>query len=81
VISREKTDTATDAECELRTEKWFRRIEILVERSCGFKKNLESIFFVNAVFGWTVIGWLTAAFWAIAERKPETAKPPPVNQT
>jgi len=46
-----------------------------------FEKNLESIFFVDAVFGWTVIGWLTAAFWAIAERKPETAKPPPVNQT
>jgi hypothetical protein len=30
-------------------------------------KEIWNIFFVNVVFGWTVIGWLIAASWAIAE--------------
>ena len=38
-------------------------------------KESWNIFFVNVVFGWTIIGWLIAASWAIAEIY-ETAENP-----
>jgi positive regulator of sigma E activity len=38
-------------------------------------KESWNIFFVNVVFGWTIIGWLIAAGWAIAEIY-ETAENP-----
>ena len=32
------------------------------------------IFFINLVFGWTVLGWIAALIWAIAEA-PEEPRP------
>jgi hypothetical protein len=26
------------------------------------------IFFINAVFGWTVLGWVAALIWAVVEK-------------
>ena len=26
------------------------------------------IFFINALFGWTVLGWIAALIWAVAEK-------------
>lgn len=26
------------------------------------------IFFVNALFGWTVLGWIAALIWAVVEK-------------
>lgn len=34
-------------------------------------KDADSLFLVNAVFGWTIIGWLFAVFWAISTCKKE----------
>jgi hypothetical protein len=31
-------------------------------------KSTRTIFYVNLVFGWTVVGWIVALMWAIAER-------------
>jgi len=31
-------------------------------------ENLEAIFLVNLVFGWTVLGWIVALVWAIVEK-------------
>jgi len=31
-------------------------------------ENLEAIFLVNLVFGWTVLGWIAALIWAIVEK-------------
>ena len=30
-------------------------------------KDASSIFYVNLVFGWTVLGWVLALTWVIAE--------------
>ena len=30
-------------------------------------ENLEAIFLVNLVFGWTVLGWIGALIWSIIE--------------
>lgn len=36
-------------------------------------KDADSIFLVNAVFGWTIIGWLFVVFWAYSAcKKDET---------
>ena len=32
-------------------------------------ENLEAIFLVDLVFGWTVLGWIAALIWAIYEEK------------
>lgn len=31
-------------------------------------KSTRVIFYVNLVFGWTIVGWIVALMWAIAER-------------
>ena len=31
-------------------------------------KSARTIFYVNLVFGWTVVGWIVALMWVIAER-------------
>ncbi len=38
-------------------------------------KDSWNIFFVNVVFGWTIIGWLIAASWTIAEIYEEAENP------
>ena len=30
-------------------------------------ENVEAIFLVNLVFGWTVLGWIAGLIWAIVE--------------
>ena len=32
-------------------------------------ENLEAIFLVNLVFGWTVLGWIGALIWSIIEKQ------------
>ena len=32
-------------------------------------ENLEAIFLVDLVLGWTVLGWIAALIWAIYEAK------------
>jgi Superinfection immunity protein len=31
-------------------------------------KSARAIFYVNLVFGWTIVGWIVALMWAMAER-------------
>lgn len=31
-------------------------------------KSTRTIFYVNLVFGWTIIGWIVALMWAMSER-------------
>ena len=31
-------------------------------------KSTRAIFYVNLVFGWTIVGWIVAMMWALAER-------------
>ena len=31
-------------------------------------KSTRAIFYVNLVFGWTIIGWIVALMWAMSER-------------
>jgi positive regulator of sigma E activity len=31
-------------------------------------KSARAIFYVNLVFGWTIVGWIVAVMWAMAER-------------
>ncbi len=31
-------------------------------------KSFRTIFYVNLVFGWTIVGWVVALMWAMAER-------------
>jgi Superinfection immunity protein len=31
-------------------------------------KSLRSIFYINLVFGWTIVGWIFAVIWTMAER-------------
>ena len=31
-------------------------------------KSFRTIFYVNLVFGWTIVGWVVAVMWAMAER-------------
>ena len=31
-------------------------------------ENVEAIFLVNLVFGWTMLGWIAALLWAIFEK-------------
>ena len=31
-------------------------------------KSVRTIFYVNLVFGWTIVGWIVALMWAMAER-------------
>jgi Superinfection immunity protein len=31
-------------------------------------KSARAIFYVNLVFGWTIVGWVVAVMWAMAER-------------
>lgn len=38
-------------------------------------KHGGTIFFINLVFGWTVLGWIAALIWAIVEA-PEEARAP-----
>lgn len=40
-------------------------------RNC---QHSGTIIFINLIFGWTVLGWIAALIWAIAE-KPEATKP------
>ena len=32
-------------------------------------ENLEALFLVNLVFGWTVLGWIGALIWSIIEKQ------------
>ena len=32
-------------------------------------ENLEAIFLVNLVFGWTILGWIGALIWSIIEKQ------------
>ena len=32
--------------------------------------SLITIFFVNLLFGWTILGWLAAVIWAAVQSKP-----------
>lgn len=32
--------------------------------------SLITIFFVNLLFGWTILGWLAAVIWAAMQSKP-----------
>ncbi len=34
-------------------------------------KNLGAIVMINLFFGWTILGWIAALLWAIAEGKEE----------
>jgi len=36
--------------------------------------HLGTIFLINLVFGWTVLGWIAALIWAIVE-KPDSEQP------
>jgi len=40
-------------------------------------KSIKSIFYVNLVFGWTIIGWIVAMMWAMAERNELPTNPLP----
>ena len=40
-------------------------------------KSSKSIFYVNLVFGWTIIGWIVAMMWAMAERNELPTNPLP----
>ena len=31
-------------------------------------KSAKAIFYVNLVFGWTIVGWIVALMWVMAER-------------
>jgi positive regulator of sigma E activity len=31
-------------------------------------KSTRAIFYVNLVFGWTIVGWIVAMMWVMAER-------------
>jgi Superinfection immunity protein len=31
-------------------------------------KSVRSIFYVNLIFGWTIVGWVFAVMWVMAER-------------
>ena len=31
-------------------------------------KSFRTIFYVNLVFGWTIVGWVVALMWSMAER-------------
>jgi len=45
----------------------------LVPTIIAFKKKhpgRRSIFFVNAVFGWSLIGWVLALIWCLSPPKP-----------
>ena len=46
---------------------YFLPMVIASARRTGHK---GMIFFINAVFGWTVLGWIAALIWAVVE-KPE----------
>lgn len=43
---------------------YFLPAVIASERSA---KHFGMIFFINLVFGWTVLGWIAALIWAIVE--------------
>ena len=43
-------------------------------------KDVWNIFFINVIFGWTIIGWLIAASWAIAEAYETAENPLPLNK-
>jgi len=38
------------------------------------RRNLQTIVGVNALLGWTVIGWIVALVWALAEREPSPSR-------
>lgn len=44
---------------------------ISAARGC---KHGGMIFFINLVFGWTVLGWIAALIWAIVEAPVERAR-------
>jgi Superinfection immunity protein len=31
-------------------------------------KSVQSIFYVNLIFGWTIVGWVFAMIWVMTER-------------
>lgn len=33
------------------------------------RRNLGTIFLVNVVFGWTIVGWIVAMMWALGVRE------------
>ena len=35
--------------------------------------NREAIFLLNALLGWTVLGWIATAVWALTARMPASA--------
>lgn len=38
-----------------------------------------SIFVVNLVFGWTILGWIAALIWAVVEAPPAALPSPPLS--
>ncbi len=38
------------------------------------RSNLQTLFVVNLLFGWTVIGWVVALMWAMADGERRTYK-------
>jgi hypothetical protein len=38
-------------------------------------QHFGTIFFINFVFGWTVLGWVAALIWAIVEKPKEPVVP------
>ena len=52
----------------------------VIATACGVRR-LASIFAVNLVVGWTVVGWVATLLWVLSERHSppnETARPSPV---
>jgi hypothetical protein len=39
-------------------------------------KHVMMIFFINLVFGWTVLGWIAALIWGIVETPEEPVGAP-----
>jgi hypothetical protein len=48
--------------------------------SLRHSQHTGTIFIVNLVFGWTVLGWLAALIWAIVET-PKPITPPSTQRT
>ena len=42
-----------------------------LEALCKAKRNSAAIGALNLFLGWTVIGWIAALIWALAEDAPE----------
>jgi T4 superinfection immunity protein len=41
----------------------------------GGAEHATAIFFVNLLFGWTILGWLAALIWAISEKTAQVKSP------